>query len=43
MEEDTHGLGVVEDHMLSSNVVGKEMCCCRFMLRFQKGRDIDQP
>jgi hypothetical protein len=36
MEEDTHGLGVVEDHMLPWSVVGKKMCCCRLMLGFKK-------
>jgi hypothetical protein len=43
MEEHMHGLGVVEDHMPLWGVVGKEMCCYRFMLRLQERRDIDQP
>jgi len=43
MEEDTHKLRMVKDHMLPSSVVGKEMCYCRLMLKLQKGKDIDQP
>jgi hypothetical protein len=38
-----HELGVVEDRMLPRSVAGKEMCRCRFMLRFQEGRDVVQP
>jgi hypothetical protein len=41
MEEDTHMLGVVEDHMLPWGVVEKEMCCCWLMLKLQEGKDID--
>ncbi len=43
MEEDMHELRVVENHMSLWGVVGKEMCCCRLMLRLQEGRDLDQP
>jgi len=43
MEEDTHKLGVVKDHMSPWSVVGKEMCYCRLVLRLQEGRDVDQP
>jgi hypothetical protein len=43
MEEDMHELGVVKDHMPPSGVAGKEMCCCRLMLKLQEGRDVDQP
>ncbi len=43
MEEDTHKLGVVEDHMPPWGVVRKEMCCCQLVLRLQEGRDVDQP
>jgi hypothetical protein len=42
MEEDTHGLGVVENHMSCSGVVGKKMCCW-FVLRLQEGRGVDKP
>jgi hypothetical protein len=43
MEEDMHGLGVVEDHMPPWGVISKEMCCCQLVPRLQKGSDIDQP
>jgi hypothetical protein len=43
MEENTHRLGVVEDHMPPSSVVGKEMCFFRLMLRLQEKKDVDQP
>jgi hypothetical protein len=26
-----------------SNVAGKEMCCCRLVLRLQEGNNVDQP
>jgi hypothetical protein len=38
-----HDLGVVEDHMLPWGVARKEICYCRLVLRFQEGRDVDQP
>jgi hypothetical protein len=41
MEEDAHKLKVVEDHMPLWNVARKEMCCCQFVLKFQKGKDVD--
>jgi hypothetical protein len=43
MEEDTHELGVVEDHMPPWSVVRKKICCFQLMLRLQKKRDVDQP
>jgi hypothetical protein len=43
MEENTHRLGVVKDHMPPWGVAGKEMCWCWLMLRLQEGRDVDQP
>jgi hypothetical protein len=43
MEENTHELRVVEDHMLPWSVIKKEMCCYQLVLRFQEGRDVDQP
>jgi len=43
MNENMHGLGVVEGRMLPWGVVQKEMCYCQFMLKFQEGRDVDQP
>ncbi len=42
MDEDMHGLGVVKDHMLPLGVARKEMCR-QIMLRFQEGKDVDQP
>ncbi len=41
MEEDTHELGVVKNHMPPWGVVGKEMCYCQLMLSFQEGKDVD--
>jgi hypothetical protein len=32
MEEDAHGLVVVEDHMLPWDVAGKQMYCCLISL-----------
>ncbi len=43
MEEDMQGVAVVEDHISSWGVVGKEMCYCWLVLKFQEGRDVDQP
>jgi len=43
MEEDTHELWVVENHMPPWGVIKKEMFYCQLVLRFQKGSDIDQP
>jgi hypothetical protein len=43
MEENTHELGVVKDHMLLWGVTKKDMCCYQLMLRFQKEKDVDQP
>ncbi len=43
MEEHTHELGMVEDHMPPWGVIGKEMCYCRLVLRLQEGKDVDQP
>jgi hypothetical protein len=40
MEEDTHRLRVVEDHMPPSGVVGKELCCCQLMLKLQEKMDV---
>jgi len=42
-KEDTHELGVVEDHMSPWGVAKKEMCCYQLVLRLQKGKDDDQP
>jgi hypothetical protein len=42
MEEKTHELGVVKDHMSPWSATGKKMCYCRFMFRLQEGRDVDQ-
>jgi hypothetical protein len=42
MEEDTHKLKVVEDHMPPWDVVEKWRCG-QLLLMLQKGRDIDQP
>jgi hypothetical protein len=33
----------IGDHMLLWSVVGKGSYYCRFVLRLQKGKDIDQP
>jgi len=35
MEEDTHGLGAIEDHMSPWGVIEKEICYCLFMLGFK--------
>jgi hypothetical protein len=43
MEKDMHMMGVVEDHMVPWGVAKKEMNCYQFVLRFQEGRDVDQP
>jgi hypothetical protein len=43
MEKETHGLKVVEDHMLPWGVAEKEMCCCQFVLRLQEEKDVNQP
>jgi hypothetical protein len=43
MEEDTHGLGVVKDHMSPWGVVGKEICYCWLELRLQEVKNVDQP
>jgi hypothetical protein len=38
-----HKLRVVKGHVSPPSVVGKEMCCCRLVLKLQKGKEIDQP
>jgi len=40
VEEDTHGLGAIENHMPFWDVVRKEMCCW-LVLKLQKGNDVD--
>ncbi len=40
MKEDTYKLKVIEYHMLYLSVVGMERCC-RLVLRFQEGRDVN--
>jgi hypothetical protein len=42
-KEDTCVLGLVKDHMVPWGVVGKKRNCCWFMIRLQKGKDVDQP
>jgi len=43
MEENMHGLGVVEDHMSPWGVARKVMCYYQFIVRLQEGRGVDQP
>jgi hypothetical protein len=43
MEENMHGLGVVEDHMSPWGVARKVMCYYQFIIRLQEGRGVDQP
>jgi hypothetical protein len=43
MEEDTHELGVVKDHVSPWGAAGKEMCYYQLLLTLQERKDIDQP
>jgi hypothetical protein len=36
-------IGAIKDHMPPWGVVWKERCSCWFVLRFQEGRNVNQP